>query len=100
MDQFHTVNGREKLALEEVDLSELETATTELASGCDLAFMTMGIGQPRKVSREVFRRVDLEYAAAFAKGSAAAGIRHISMLSSVGANLDSRSYYLRDFPFF
>jgi uncharacterized protein YbjT (DUF2867 family) len=95
VDQFDTVKGREKLALEEVDLSELETATTELASGCDLAFKTMGIGQPRKVSREVFRRVDLEYAAAFAKGSAAAGIRHISMLSSVGANLDSRSFYLR-----
>ncbi len=69
VDQFDTLDGREKLSLEEIEVQDLEAATTELASGCDLAFMTMGIGQPRKVSREVFRRVDLEYAGAFARVS-------------------------------
>jgi uncharacterized protein YbjT (DUF2867 family) len=55
----------------------------------------MGIGQPRKVSFDEFWRVDVEYAGAFARGAAAAGVRHISLLSSVGANASSRNPYLR-----
>lgn len=95
VDQFDSMEGREKLDLEEVDFLDLEAVTGEFASDCHFAFLTMGIGQPRKVSREVFLRVELEYASAFARGSATAGVRHISLLSSVGANLDSRSFYLR-----
>jgi uncharacterized protein YbjT (DUF2867 family) len=40
-------------------------------------------------------RVDVECAGAFARGAAAAGVRHISLLSSVGANRESRNPYLR-----
>jgi uncharacterized protein YbjT (DUF2867 family) len=55
----------------------------------------MGVGQPRKVPREEFRRVDVEYAGAFARGAAAAGATRIALLSSVGANAASRNPYLR-----
>ena len=55
----------------------------------------MGIGQPRKATPEELRRVDIECPGAFAKGPAATGVGHISLLSSIGANSASRSRYLR-----
>jgi uncharacterized protein YbjT (DUF2867 family) len=78
-----------------VDFDNLEAVTASAAAGCTVAFCTLGIGQPRKVPFDEFRRVDVDYAGAFARGAAAAGARHISLLSSVGANLASRSKYLR-----
>ncbi len=93
VEQFDTVAGWEKLRLERVDFDALEAATADVARGSTLAFMTMGIGQARKVSREVLWRVDVEYAGAFARGAKAAGVRHISMLSSLGADQRSRSHY-------
>lgn len=82
---FSGIEGAAKLRLEVVDFAALESATARLARGCDTAFNTMGIGQPRKTTFEEFVRVDVEYAGAFARGAAAAGARHISLLSSVGA---------------
>lgn len=73
----------------------LEGATREAAAGCDVAFCTLGIGQPSKVSEAEFRKVDLGYARAFAAGARAAGVRHFSLLTSVGANARSRVRYLR-----
>ena len=92
---FDEVPGRDKLALEVVDLDDLERMTAALAAGCDAAFNTMGIGQPRKVPFAEFYKVDVEYAGAFARGAARAGVRHISLLSSVGADYASRNRYLR-----
>jgi uncharacterized protein YbjT (DUF2867 family) len=92
---FDQLQGRGKLQLEVVDFGELERLTREFSQGYDAAFCTMGVGQPRKVPFEEFRRVDVEYAGAFARGAAAAGVRHISLLSSVGADPESRTRYLR-----
>lgn len=95
VEQFNGLPGREQLRVEVIDLRDIEAATHAGASGYELAFCTMGIGQPRKVPYEEFWRVDVEYAGAFARGAAAAGVRHISLLSSVGANAASRNKYLR-----
>lgn len=92
---FDELPGHEKLRQHVVDLNDLERATRERASGHELAFCTMGIGQPRKTTKEEFWRVDVEYAGAFARGAAAAGVRHITLLSSVGSNARSRNWYLR-----
>ena len=59
------------------------------------AFCTLGVGQPRKLPREEVWRVDVDVAGAFARGCRAAGVDHLSLLSSVGADAASRSYYLR-----
>jgi uncharacterized protein YbjT (DUF2867 family) len=59
-----------------------------------VAFCTLGVGQPRKASREEFWRVDVEWAEAFAAGAKAAGARHLTLLSSVGADIESRNWYL------
>jgi uncharacterized protein YbjT (DUF2867 family) len=85
----------DKLRVHVIDLERLEEAAAALGSDCSVAFCTMGIGQPRKVSFDEFWRVDVEYAGAFARGAAAAGVQHISLLSSVGANAGSRNPYLR-----
>ena len=94
-DIFTVVPGAEKLTRRVVDLDQLEIQAREPASGCDAAFCTMGIGQPRKVSRLEFWKVDVEYASAFARACQAAGVRHMSLLTSVGADATSRTYYLR-----
>jgi uncharacterized protein YbjT (DUF2867 family) len=60
-----------------------------------LAFCTMGVGQPRKVSAEEHRRVDVEYVAAFARACRESKVHHFSLLSAVGANSRSRSRYIR-----
>jgi uncharacterized protein YbjT (DUF2867 family) len=91
---FDGTPGRDKLHLEIADFDHLEADTARLAAGASLAFCTMGIGQPSKVPLEEFRRVDVEYAGAFARGAHAAGVQHISLLSSVGASQTSRTRYL------
>ena len=92
---FDDAPGRDKLAFEVVNLDDLEQVTATLASGHDAAYNTMGIGQPRKVPFAEFHKVDVEYAGAFARGAARAGVKHISLLSSVGADHASRNRYLR-----
>lgn len=84
-----------KLRAEVIDLANLEAATADAAAGCDRAFCTIGVGQPRKTTYRDFWRVDVEYAGAFARGAAAAGVGHISLLSSVGSDLNSRNPYMR-----
>ncbi len=83
-----------KLTTHVIDLSDLERAAADKAQGCQVAFCTMGVGQPRKISHQEFRKVDVQYAGDFATGCRAAGVRHMSLLSSVGADSSSRSKYL------
>ena len=47
----------------------------------------MGAGQPSKLTAEQLKHIDLEVPTAFAKASKAAGsVRHMSLLTSVGAD--------------
>lgn len=84
-----------RLTVVVIDFANLENEAAFHGAGCAAAFCTVGIGQPRKVSAEEFWRVDVEYAGAFARGVARAGARHVSLLSAIGANPDSRSRYIR-----
>jgi uncharacterized protein YbjT (DUF2867 family) len=71
------------------------TAYPPLVAGHDAAICTLGVGQPSKVSREEFLRIDKDAALAFAGACRAAGVRHFSLLCSVGANARSGNFYLR-----
>jgi uncharacterized protein YbjT (DUF2867 family) len=95
VDVFAGADGVSKLIQRVVNMDDLEAAATEAVRGCEIAFCTMGIGQPRKASREELWRVDVEYAGAFARGCKQAGVRHISLLGAAGADAGSRSYYMR-----
>jgi uncharacterized protein YbjT (DUF2867 family) len=83
-----------KLRLQVLDMEQLGTEAIAPARNCDAAFCTMGIGQPRKVTKAQFWKVDVEYALAFARACKLAGVKHFSLLSSVGANASSWSNYL------
>jgi len=63
--------------------------------GHQAAVCTLGVGQPSAVSPAEFLRVDHDAVLAFAKACKAAGVEHFELLSSVGANANSRSRYLR-----
>jgi uncharacterized protein YbjT (DUF2867 family) len=94
-EMFAGAKGATKVVERVIEMSRLEEEVAEAAKGAAVAFCTMGTGQPRKVSKEEFWKVDVDYAAAFARACRTAGVRHICLLGSVGASLKSRSYYLR-----
>jgi uncharacterized protein YbjT (DUF2867 family) len=94
-DAFAPVAGADKLEQIVVDMAQLERDAAGPAKDCDAAFCTMGVGQPSKVSKDELWKVDVDYAAAFARACKTAGIRHLSLLGALGANAKSRSYYLK-----
>jgi uncharacterized protein YbjT (DUF2867 family) len=95
---FDGVAGQEKLRQRVIDMSQagsIERETAEAARGAEVAFCTMGVGQPRKMAKDEVWKIDVDFAAAFARGARSAGARHISLLSSVGADANASSFYLR-----
>ncbi|PYR72734.1 MAG: hypothetical protein DMF87_27365, partial [Acidobacteria bacterium] len=91
---FDGLQGTEKLEIQVIDYARIEEATAA-AAGSSVAFCTIGVGQSRKATAEELWRVDVEYAGAFARGATRAGVKHISLLSAVGANAASRNRYIR-----
>jgi uncharacterized protein YbjT (DUF2867 family) len=63
--------------------------------GHDTALCALGVGQPSKMSREEFLRVDRDAVLAFGKACRDAGIRHFSLLCAVGADSKSAFFYPR-----
>jgi uncharacterized protein YbjT (DUF2867 family) len=62
--------------------------------GLTTAICTLGVGEPSKVTREAFVRVDKQAVLDFAAACKGAGVSHFSLLSSVGANARSRNFFL------
>lgn len=63
--------------------------------GHQAAICTLGVGEPSKISRAEFLRIDRDAVLDFARACRAAGITHFSLLGSVGADAASASFYLR-----
>jgi uncharacterized protein YbjT (DUF2867 family) len=70
-------------------------AYSQYLSGHQVAICCLGVGQPSKVSREEFIKIDKTVVLAFATACKQAGVRHFQLLSSVGADAKSSNYYLR-----
>jgi uncharacterized protein YbjT (DUF2867 family) len=66
-----------------------------LLSGHELAFSTLGMGQASKATKEEFERVDVECVRVFANACKESGVSHFSSLGAVGANRNSRFFYLK-----
>jgi uncharacterized protein YbjT (DUF2867 family) len=64
-------------------------------STCDVALCCLGSTIARAGSRDNFREVDVGYVVAFARAALAARAQRFVIVSSVGADPDSRSFYLR-----
>lgn len=59
------------------------------------AICTLGVGQPSKISKEQFIKIDKKAVIDFAIKCKKAGVNHFQLLASVGINAKSSSFYLR-----
>jgi uncharacterized protein YbjT (DUF2867 family) len=66
-----------------------------LLPGHQAAVCTLGVGQPSKVSKEEFARIDRDAVITFATACKSAGVSHFELLSSVAADIHSKSFYLK-----
>jgi uncharacterized protein YbjT (DUF2867 family) len=80
-----------QLALDVLDA----TKYSQFLSGHQIAICCLGVGQPSKVSKDEFVKIDKTAALDFATACKQAGVRHFQLLSAVGANAKSSSHYLR-----
>lgn len=75
-----------------VDFERLEEAPF---AGVDDVYACLGTTMKQAGSREAFRKVDHDFTLAVAERARAAGATRLALVSSVGANAGSPSFYLR-----
>ncbi len=77
-----------------INVSDISTYQNYL-EGHTVAICTLGVGQPSKMSKKDFVKIDKTAVFDFAKECKKAGVNHFELLSSVGINPKSTSFYLR-----
>lgn len=82
-----------KLKEHVVDFDRLDTFK-DLVQGDDL-FCCLGTTIKKAGSQEAFKKVDLIYPITFARLAKANGIKHYLLISSMGANPNSKTFYLK-----
>jgi uncharacterized protein YbjT (DUF2867 family) len=65
------------------------------STGGDVAISALGTTRRAAGSEEAFRAVDQHMVTSFAQGARDAGVGHMIMVSSVGADATARAFYLR-----
>tara|TARA_R110002073_G_scaffold74100_2_gene181099 strand:+ start:98568 stop:99248 length:681 start_codon:yes stop_codon:yes gene_type:complete len=86
--------GDERVHQHHVDIFD-STSYSSLLAEHETAICTLGVGEPSKVSKEEFLKIDNYAVLAFAKACASAGVKRFLLLSSVGASPSSRTFYLK-----
>lgn len=81
------------LEVRQVDFSRLDEIDD--LGPVDVAFCALGTTIATAGSQEAFRRVDHDYALAFARFAYRGGARRFVLVSSVGADASSSNFYLR-----
>ena len=62
---------------------------------CEHIYICLGTTIKKAGSQESFKKVDLDYCLDFAKKARESGATTISLVTSVGANADSKNFYLK-----
>ena len=62
---------------------------------CEHIYICLGTTIKKAGSQESFKKVDLDYCLGFAKKARLSGATKISLVTSVGANADSKNFYLK-----
>jgi len=77
-----------------VDVLDPDTYA-QLLQGQDVAICALGVGQPSKISREQFIKIDKDAVLNFAATCKKKGVKHFQLLSSVGISDQSSSFFLK-----
>ena len=87
--------GREhpRLANRIVQFDKLQSQLQGLT--CQVALCCLGTTQREAGSQQAFRKVDVDYVLSFAAAAKVAQAQRFIVMSSVGANRESRNFYLR-----
>jgi len=87
--------GREhsRIANRIVQFDKLETQLKGVT--CHVAFCCLGTTRARAGSEEAFRQVDFDYVLSFARAARVAQAQRFVVVSSAGANSQSKNFYLR-----
>ncbi len=83
-----------KLNQKIINVSDPDTYKN-LILGFDTAICTLGVGESSKVSKDHFLKIDKKAVLDFAIVCKLNGVKHFQLLSSVGANSSSKSFYLK-----
>lgn len=86
--------AKAKVAQHKISIFEPASYSGFLA-GHEAAVCTLGVGEPSKVSNEDFLKIDKQAVIDFARECHSAGVKHFSLLSSVGVDAGSSSFFLR-----
>lgn len=84
----------ENLKQHQIDISD-SNSYQDYLSGHTAAICTLGVGEPSKISKEEFVKIDKIAVLDFAKACKKAGVRHFELLASVSIDPKSASFYLR-----
>lgn len=83
----------DKLDVRIIDFANIHDEAKDVAA--DVAISTLGTTQKQAGSREAFRKVDRDLVLSFADGAHRGGADHLLMVSAVGADPRSPSFYLK-----
>ena len=83
----------ERLTQHIVDMSRIEYLDIDLKGGD--AFCCIGTTIKRAGSESQFKRIEYDYAMAYAKLAKKSGARHFLLVSAAGASLDAKTFHLR-----
>lgn len=92
--RYLSLNNEEKIIQHKIDIFEPSSFQPFLANH-QIAICTLGVGEPSKLSRADFLKIDKQAVIDFASSCKQAGVKHFSLLSSVGINAKSSNFYLR-----
>jgi len=90
------ITGLDPTKTEQHQISIFDPASySNLLTDHNTAICTLGVGQPSKISKEDFLKIDKIAVIDFAKACKNAGVKHFELLSSVGISSKSSSFFLR-----
>lgn len=84
----------DKVEQETIDIFDTESYR-EFLVGHNTAICTLGVGEPSKMAKKEFIKIDKDAVLDFATACKKAGVEHFELLSSIGTNARSLNYYFR-----
>jgi len=96
IDKFSGVDGVTSHIVNMENIAALESSCEDVISAAKASalFITMGVGAPSKTNgqagADILERVDVTLPSACARGAKAAGVKHASILTAVGADADAK----------